>query len=62
MKPFIKDLEKGFDIRARDVNAIKKQQALHWVKVTEEDRAFYMDQNCVERKLVCASFVDKKRQ
>ena len=60
MKPFIKELEKRFEIRARDINAIKKQQALHGVRVTEEERAFYLDQICGEWKLVCVSFVDKK--
>ena len=53
VKPFIKDLEKRFDIRARDVNTIRKQEALHGVKETEEERTFYLDQSCRERKLLC---------
>ena len=43
VKTFIKDLEKGFDIRAKDVNAIRKQEALHGMKEIEEERAFYLD-------------------
>ena len=62
VKPFVKHLEKGFDIRARDETAIKKQEAMHGVKETEEERAFYLDQICGERKLVCDSFVDRKWQ
>ena len=58
VKPFIKDLEKGFDIWARDVNVIKKQEALHGVKETEEERALYLDQICG----LCDWFVDKKWQ
>ena len=49
----IKDLEKGFDIRARDVNAIRKQEALHGMKKTEEERAFYLDRIGGERMLLC---------
>ena len=49
-----------FDIQARDVNAIRKQEALHGVKETEEERAFYFDQICREGELLCDWFVDKK--
>ena len=63
MKQFITNLEKAFDIRAREVNAlIMKQEALHVVKETEEERAFYLDQICGERKFLCDWFVDKKWQ
>ena len=62
VKPFIKDLEKGFDIRARDVNVIRKQEALHGVEETEEERAFYLNRICGERRLLCDWFVEKKWQ
>ena len=60
VKPFIKDLEKGFDIRARDINVRRKQEALQGVKETEEERAFYLDRICGERRLLCDWFVDEK--
>ena len=42
-----------FDIRARDVSAIRKQEALHGVKKAEEERAFYFDQVYGEGELLC---------
>ena len=59
VKQLITHLEKEFDIRAREVNALMKQEALHGVKETEEERAFYLDRICGERRLLCDWFVDK---
>ena len=44
VKPFIKDLEKGLDIRVRDVDVSRKQEAMHGVKEIKEEWAFYLDQ------------------
>lgn len=59
-KPFILSLEKGFDIKAQDFQAIKKQEELYNVKETEVEKEFWRDQMEGDRKMFCDSFVDKK--
>lgn len=61
-KPFVEELERGFDIRAKSSTAVKKQEQAHGVKETDEEDWFYFNQIFGDRKMVCEAAVDKKWQ
>ena len=58
LQPFLTKVQGCLDIFCRDQTALKKQEKLHGVKMTEEENKFLEDQ-LESRQMLCTTAVDR---